>query len=298
MQNNTHIAIDRLITRITGIVAGILLCILIGWGVVSLYQGIKYEQTNDAQIQESINPLISATGGFIVKVNFQENQYLKKGDTLFVIDNRESTLLQEQVEAALLNSRTQLVLLECSIKSLKIASLVNKAEMKVAGISDIETRQHILLAAIEKLQAMLKRDKPNLSYTVIRAPYNCRIGKRNIEEGQMIERGQILGYLVNKEAGKWVIANYKETQVNNIHVGEMARIDADAFPGKKFAGRVLSLSPATGSSFSLLPPDNSTGNFVKIVQRIPVRIQITGSAAENVGLEAGMSVTVTLVKDK
>jgi membrane fusion protein (multidrug efflux system) len=352
MQNNTHITTDRWITRITGIIAGIILFILIGWGIFSLYQGMKYEQTNDAQVQEYINPLISRAGGFITKVNFQENQYLKKGDTLLVIDNRESTFRQEQAEAALLNSRAQLTVLESNVSSLKTASLVNKSQIKsasakllkqqqdysryeklyevesatkqqletnkanldvaladyqialdsyrtsLAKVSDTKTQQNVVRADIKKFEALLKRNKLDLSYTVIRAPYNCRIGKRSIEKGQMIEPGQVLGYLVNKEAGKWVIANYKETQVHNLHIGENARIDADAFPGKIFTGRVISLSPATGSSFSLLPPDNSTGNYVKIVQRIPVRIELAGTATDIVGLEAGMNVTVTLDKDK
>lgn len=352
MQNNTHFTIDRWITRITGVFAGIILFILIGWGIFSLYQGMKYEQTNDAQVQEYINPLISRAGGFITKVNFQENQYLKKGDTLLVIDNRESTFQQEQAEAALLNSRAQLAVLESNVNSLRMASLVNKSQIKAASakllkqqqdynryeklyevesatkqqletnkanldvaladyqialdsyktslakVSDTKTQQNVVRADIKKFQALLKRNKLDLSYTVIRAPYNCRIGKRSIEKGQMIEPGQILGYLVNKEAGKWVIANYKETQVHKLHIGEIARIDADAFPGKTFTGRVISLSPATGSSFSLLPPDNSTGNYVKIVQRIPVRIELEGTPTDNAGLEAGMNVTVTLVKDK
>ncbi|SDF26407.1 membrane fusion protein, multidrug efflux system [Mucilaginibacter pineti] len=352
MQNKTHFTIDRWITRITGIFAGIILLILIGWGILSLYQGMKYEQTNDAQIQEYINPIISRAGGFITKVNFQENQYLKKGDTLLVIDNRESTLQQEQAEAALLNSRSQLAVLESNVNSLKTASLVNKSQIKAASakllkqqqdynrytklyevesatkqqletnkanldvaaadyqialdsyktslakVNDTEAQQNVVRADIKKFQALLQRNRLDLSYTVIQAPYNCRIGKRSIEKGQMIEPGQILGYLVNKEAGKWVIANYKETQVNNMYIGEMARIDADAFPGEKFAGRIISLSPATGSSFSLLPPDNSTGNYVKIVQRIPVRIELEGTPTDNAGLEAGMNVTVTLDKDK
>lgn len=352
MQNNTHFTIDRWITRITGVFAGIILFILIGWGIFSLYHGMKYEQTNDAQVQEYINPLISRAGGFITKVNFQENQYLKKGDTLLVIDNRESTFQQEQAEAALLNSRAQLAVLESNVNSLRMASLVNKSQIKAASakllkqqqdynryeklyevesatkqqletnkanldvaladyqialdsyktslakVSDTKTQQNVVRADIKKFQALLKRNKLDLSYTVIRAPYNCRIGKRSIEKGQMIEPGQILGYLVNKEAGKWVIANYKETQVHKLHIGEIARIDADAFPGKTFTGRVISLSPATGSSFSLLPPDNSTGNYVKIVQRIPVRIELEGTPTDNAGLEAGMNVTVTLVKDK
>jgi membrane fusion protein (multidrug efflux system) len=123
------------------------------------------------------------------------------------------------------------------------------------------------------------------------------MGRRTIEKGQMIDAGQVLAYIVNNETDKWVVANYKETQLRHMHVGKQAEIEADAYPGKKFKGEIISLSPATGSSFSLLPPDNSTGNYVKIVQRVPVRIKVLGSRREIEPLKAGMNVIVTVDKE-
>jgi len=111
---------------------------------------------------------------------------------------------------------------------------------------------------------------------VITAPYDGRMGRRTIEKGQMINAGEVLAYIVDNETDKWVVANYKETQVAHMQIGDSVRVMADAYPEHPFHGTIISLSPATGSSFSLLPPDNATGNYVKIVQRLPVRIRVDG----------------------
>ena len=105
------------------------------------------------------------------------------------------------------------------------------------------------------------------------------------------------GGIVDWEAGKWVVANFKETQIRHMTVGETAHIVVDAFPGKKLTGKIESLSGATGSRFSLLPPDNATGNFVKIAQRIPVRIRLDGTPEELKLLSAGMNVNVSVAKE-
>src|SRR5690606_13855934 len=104
--------------------------------------------------------------------------------------------------------------------------------------------------------------------------------------------GQPLAFIVNDETDKWIVANYKETQIADMQIGDTVKIIADAFPDREFRGTIISLSPATGSSFSLLPPDNSTGNYVKIVQRVPVRIRVDGKRKEIDLLKVGMNVNV------
>jgi membrane fusion protein, multidrug efflux system len=128
----------------------------------------------------------------------------------------------------------------------------------------------------------------------ITAPYDGKIGKKTIQKRQLVQPGQTLAFIVDLEEGKWVIANYKETQIREMYVGEPVEIETDAFPGQTFHGRIESLSPATGSRFSLLPPDNATGNFVKIIQRIPVRIRLTDDQAKVKNLRAGMNAEVTI----
>ncbi|MDR3095268.1 MAG: HlyD family secretion protein [Bacteroidales bacterium] len=133
------------------------------------------------------------------------------------------------------------------------------------------------VSSIKLAEAALELARLNLSYTVILAPCDGTTGRKNIQAGQLIQPGQTIVDVVDGN-DKWIVANYKETQTANIREGQAVEIEADAVPGVVFKGIVKSVSRATGASFSLLPQDNSAGNFVKIAQRIPVRIEF---AAEN-----------------
>ncbi|MFP9116432.1 HlyD family secretion protein [Flavobacterium sp. RNTU_13] len=128
------------------------------------------------------------------------------------------------------------------------------------------------------------------SYTVITAPYDGYVGKRTLQPGQLVKEWQTLVNMVSSE--KWVTANFKETQLAHLKVGQEVTLEIDALNDKKYTGKIESLSPASGARFSLLPPDNATGNFVKIEQRIPVKITLSGTAGENAFLRAGMNVIV------
>ncbi|WP_423735609.1 HlyD family secretion protein [Chitinophaga caseinilytica] len=341
---------DRLITRITGWIAGMIVLALAVWGVFTLWGYYTYEQTNDAQVQEYVNPVIARAGGFIVAVKFEENEQVKKGDTLLIIDNREYALQQEQTEASIRKAEAQLRVLQSNVHTLgktaasaksKIAATkaevwkqqldydryqqlykeesatkqqlehvkatldVNTSDYRsaednygaaVSRIGDIEAEKTVVLAEIARLKTLLDRHKLDVSYTVVTASYNGRMGRRTVEVGQMIDAGETLAFIVNDETDKWVVANYKETQVANMHVGDSVKVVADAYPDQAFRGTIISLSPATGSSFSLLPPDNSTGNYVKIVQRVPVRIRIDGERKTIDVLKVGMNVNVYVRK--
>jgi membrane fusion protein (multidrug efflux system) len=146
-------------------------------------------------------------------------------------------------------------------------------------------------AGIKVAQAALELARLNLSYTVILAPCDGVTGRKNIEEGQLIQPGQALLDFVN-ETEKWVIANYKETQTSNIQEGQSVDIEIDAIPGIAFKGTVKSISRATGASFSLFPQDNSSGNFIKVEQRIPVRIEFSkdNKSQDLEKLRSGMNV--------
>jgi len=146
-------------------------------------------------------------------------------------------------------------------------------------------------AGIKLAEAALKLAKLNLSYTVILAPCDGTTGRKNIQEGQLIQPGQTIVDLVD-ENDRWIVANYKETQTANISEGQTVEIEVDAVPGVVYKGVVRSISRATGASFSLIPQDNSAGNYVKVQQRIPVRIEFAdGNDAQNIAcLRAGMNV--------
>ena len=128
-------------------------------------------------------------------------------------------------------------------------------------------------ATILRQEADLDLAKLNLSYTILIAPYDGYMGRRTLEPGQYVQAGQTISYLVRGD-DKWVTANYKETQITSIYIGQPVRIKVDALPGRVFEGEVTAISEATGSKYSLVPTDNSAGNFVKVQQRIPVRIDL------------------------
>ena len=151
-------------------------------------------------------------------------------------------------------------------------------------------------ASVMQCEAALNMARLNLSYTVVTAPYDGVMGRRTLEKGQYVQAGQAISYLVRNN-GKWITANYKETQIANIYVGQEVRIRVDAYKGKVYHGHVSAISEATGSKYALVPTDNSAGNFVKIQQRIPVRIELDSvSEKEMNALRAGMMVEVEAVK--
>lgn len=169
----------------------------------------------------------------------------------------------------------------------------NGLKTNQAKIEELKSHFALLEADIKRKKAALKLAKLNLSYTIIKAPYAGRLGRKNIQEGQQIQPGQPLVSIIN-EKEKWITANYKENQVENMYIGQPAEIKVDAINGKVFRGKIVAIAGSTGSKFSLLPPDNSTGNFVKIIQRVPIRIEFSNKNAERI--IAGMNVTVLVRK--
>jgi membrane fusion protein (multidrug efflux system) len=155
-----------------------------------------------------------------------------------------------------------------------------------AGVRGAESR--VLAARAARDQAALM-----LSYAQITAPEAGVITRKSIEVGQFVQPGQLVMSVVPLH-DVWIVANLKETEVRNVVPGSKVEIAVDSYPGKKFHGHVESLSPATGAKFSLLPPDNATGNFTKVVQRIPVRIHVEGPIDPRHPLRPGMSVRVVV----
>ncbi|HEX5435713.1 MAG TPA: HlyD family secretion protein [Gemmatimonadaceae bacterium] len=162
-----------------------------------------------------------------------------------------------------------------------------------AGASVTTARAGVRMAQakLEAAQAAVDNATLQLSYTAIRAPATGNVSKKNVDVGQLVQPGQPLMAVV-ADTGVWVTANFKETQMGDIHVGEATELSVDAYDGATAEGVVESISPATGARFALLPPDNATGNFTKVVQRIPVRIRVTKGLGDQRPLRPGMSVTV------
>ncbi len=150
-------------------------------------------------------------------------------------------------------------------------------------------------ASVEVAKAQIKLARLNLSYTVIVATADGVVGKKNIHVGQLVQPGQTMVDIVDNSE-LWVVANYRETQLKGISVGSKVKVTADAVPDIEYTGTVERISDATGSAFSMIPQDNATGNFVKVEQRIPVRVSLKGNGKNTQKLRAGMNVECTVVK--
>jgi membrane fusion protein (multidrug efflux system) len=172
-------------------------------------------------------------------------------------------------------------------------TLINQKHSASLSTTEVKSKLGINDAEIKRTKAALDMAKINLSYTVITAPYDGVMGRRTISEGQLIQPGQQVATIV-LNGQKWVTANFLESQMPDVKIGERMMMTVDALGGKQFEGVVTAISAATGSRYSSVPTDNSTGNFIKVQQRIPVRIEFTESnkKADLNKLSAGMNVNL------
>ncbi|HEX7108090.1 MAG TPA: HlyD family secretion protein [Aestuariivirga sp.] len=175
---------------------------------------------------------------------------------------------------------------EASVSEAKADILAAQAQLDVIASNKVQAEK-----SLAELQTALSKTERDLSFTEIRAPFDGFVANRAVEPGQFVQGGTRLMALVPAD-GAYIEANFKETQLADLHAGQRAEISIDAFDGEVFEGKVLSLAPASGSEFSLLPPENATGNFTKITQRVPVKVSVPAELAEK--LRPGLSVTVTV----
>ena len=165
------------------------------------------------------------------------------------------------------------------------------AEAERRGKAVLESQDNQLVADLHAKQAALEVAKVNLGYTQILAPADGTVGERQVRPGQLVSPGtQVMPFVENI---RWVAANFRETQLTNIKIGDPAEVRVDTYPDKVFKGRVLEIAPASGSQFALLPPDNATGNYTKVVQRIPVKIALDDPIIATT-LQPGLSVIATV----
>jgi membrane fusion protein, multidrug efflux system len=163
-----------------------------------------------------------------------------------------------------------------------------------AGVANAQAGVRLAEARLGAAQAARDNAQLQLSYTRITAPVSGIVSRKQVEVGQLVQAGQPLLTVVS-DTGVWVTANFKETQLNDIKVGQDVDLEIDAYGSAPVKGKVESLSAATGAKFALLPPDNATGNFTKVVQRVPVRIRVTGGLGKDRVLRSGMSVVAHVV---
>ena len=171
----------------------------------------------------------------------------------------------------------------------QLASAQNSAGAAGAGVANAEAGVRLAQARLGAAQAARDNASLQLSYTRVTAPVSGVVSRKQVEVGQLVQAGQPLLTIVS-DTGVWVTANFKEPQLHALRVGQDVDLEIDAYGGVSAKGKVESVSAATGAKFALLPPDNATGNFTKVVQRVPVRIRVTGGLGAERPLRPGMSV--------
>ena len=339
--------------RIPLLIVGVIVLSMGVWGVQRYLYSRHHVSTDNAQVDSHITLIAPRIAAFVSRVLVDDNQHVKAGDTLVILDDRDIKVRLEQAEADLRAAeaaagtrgsageakaqfqatRSQAASVEAGVIAAeadykKAAADLERyrslAAKKIVPAQQLDAAQAAFEAAAAKLeaarrqaaaagsqvsasgaavrsadarlaaaQAAVDNARLDLSYARITAPTAGVIARRNAETGALVQPGQSLMSIV-PDRDVWVTANLKETQLSNVRVGDSVEFTVDAYPGRKFAGRVESLSPATGARFALLPPDNATGNFTKVVQRVPVKIAVEQSTDSAHLLRPGMSVDVDI----
>jgi membrane fusion protein, multidrug efflux system len=205
-----------------------------------------------------------------------------------VLEGRASELLKRKIgsQQTLDNATLQLATANASVNETRAGILAAKAQIDVISANRVQAER-----VLAELQTALAKAERDMSFTEIHAPFDGIVANRAVEPGQFVQAGTRLMALVPADAS-FIEANFKETQLTNVHAGQKAQITVDAIDGETYEGKVISISPASGAEFSLLPPENATGNFTKITQRVPVKVSVPADLAAK--LKPGLSVTVTV----
>ena len=316
-----------------------------GWEAFSWLQERQHYESTDNAYLKSNSVLISArVEGYITQLNIDDNQIVKKGDVLAVIDDRDYRAKLEQAQArvteakaysdflrankntqqsSISNADAQVSAIEAKRRQInqdvaRFSALIEKGsaprqtldklqsesqqtsaelrgsqaavEVQQKQLTSFESNIAQALARIKQAQAQVELAQLDVDYTRIIAPSDGIIGHRGVQIGQFVRPSVNLVHLVSQNP-IWIEANFKETQLTHMKIGQPVKIHIDAYPDTIFAGTVASFSPASGSEFSLLPPENATGNFTKIVRRVTVKI-VFDESVDTSPLKSGLSATV------
>ena len=206
---------------------------------------------------------------------------------------KDEAVTRQQFDQIKTEYESQKAQLEVQIAQLQ--SVVNTKRSSELTVNEVKSRLGMNDAEIKRAENALEMAKLNLSYTVITAPHDGIMGRRSVNVGQLLNPSQQVATIVDIN-NVWITANYRENQMENVKIGGLAKVTVDALGGKEFEGKITAISGATGTRYSAVPVDNSTGNFVKVQQRIPVRIEFTdkNKIEDLKQLRAGMNVQVTI----
>jgi membrane fusion protein (multidrug efflux system) len=288
-----------------------------GWREISFYR--IHVETDDAQVEAHIDPVLPKIAGYVQRVLVDDNQRVRQGDLLLTIDARDYRARAATSAADLQNARAAVVVARSTVQAAqtnraktaadlqRYAALRQKEEVSQqqydaakAAADAAEAQVQAELGQVAAAEAKVRQKESDLdyarlqeSYAEVTAPSTGTVSRKNVEVGQYVQAGQPLLAIVSDEQ-PWIVANFKETQLKKMRVGRPVTIEVDAYPKRPFRAKVQSIAAATGAKFALLPPDNATGNFTKVVQRVPVKIILDEPPDPAHPLRAGMSVTATV----
>jgi membrane fusion protein, multidrug efflux system len=272
--------------------------VILGLVFLTLYfvHNFNRVSTEDAYTQGRIHSIAPKISGTVKSVLVEDNQSVKQGDLLLEIDPSDYLLKMNEAQASYKMRRATL---EQAKRDKDRAEVLYKQEVfPKERYENTLTSYNLAKAQLEITQAQLQIARRNLEYTKIYAPSDGYVTKKSVELGDQVQPGQPLMAVIALN-DIWVIANYKETQLKNVMPGQKVEIKVDTYPGKQFSGRVDSIMAGTGAAFSLFPPENALGNYVKVVQRIPVKIIFDKDTDSGHILRIGMSCIPTIiVKDE
>lgn len=319
--------------RLLAMLAAVALVAGVGYGSYWFAYGRHFETTNDAYLGADSVVIAPKVAGYVAEVAVQDNQRVKAGDVLVRIDPRDYQTALDSATADLGNAQATVANIDAQLKEQQAAIAqaeaavafseqefkryndlartgVGSAQRQQQAQSDLAQRSATLAAAqahVEVLKtqrqqadatiaakaAALDQAKINLAQTTLTAPIDGVVGDRTVRAGQLVQAGTRLLTVVPTQ-NVYLVANFKETQTGQMHPGQTVTIDIDSYPGHPIKGTVDSLAPGTGAQFALLPPENATGNFTKIVQRVPVKIALDPKDPLTAQLRPGLSVTATV----
>jgi membrane fusion protein (multidrug efflux system) len=249
-----------------------------------------HEDTDDAVIEGHVLPMSSKVSGQVSQVLVDDNQNVKKGDLLVEIDPTDYQVKLDQAKAGL--AATQADAQRAAVDELRYKQLYEHDQVSKQVYDKAAADAEVLRARTELARKQVSAAELDLSYTKITAPEDGQIAKKAVELRSFVQVGQPLMSVVPDDV--WVVANFKETQLEKMKAGQPVEIHVDTYPDHVFKGHIDSIQDGTGARFSLLPPENATGNFIKVVQRVPVKI-VFDEPTKDYRLVPGMSV-VPVVK--
>jgi membrane fusion protein, multidrug efflux system len=333
MENNNNHKKTKML-----VIFGLVVLLGVVFAVAYFVRNLTRITTDDAYIEGRIHSVAAKVPGTVMKVYVNDNQNVKNSGLLLEIDPADYQLKVNEAQAAVDAQKAKVADAESGIKTAMANFQIQEISLKQArldlqraealykdGVITREkhekttTAQHLALAKVKEAQEMLGKARStkaleesvlkekdaalqiaekNLSYTKVFASSDGYITGKSVEAGNQIQAGQPLMAVVALD-DIWIVANYKETQLKNVKPGQQVEIKVDTFPGKLFTGKVESIMAGTGAIFSLFPPENALGNYVKVVQRVPVKIVFDRGADSRHILRIGMScVPVILTKDE